>query len=461
MSVLREPEPDVHLKDYLKILRKHRWLITGVFLVTCITVAIWSALQVPTFQASATVLIEPVPPAVLNIQEVTQIGAASAWDSNYYATQYEILKSRPVLEKVIETLNLKQRIPRVGAAADPARALLGTVTIEPRRNTRLVFVKVDHPDPSLAADVANTLAHAYAKYNLEIKLKGARDALAWLTDQMSSLKAKVQESSLALQDYRVKAGILGIQEQRQITAQKIMDLNKAHLDAQAQRLSLEAKLGELSRIVRDRSGAQTIFTVADTPLIQKLKTEASALEVQKSKVLKTYKEKHPEAIKIEAQIQQVNQKLEAEIQTMLQGVQTEYKVARAREDTLLAKVNQLRHEGQELSAKEIQYLALQRDNESNQQLYEAVLKRLKETGITGGLETNNVRVIEEATPPSAPVKPRRALHLALGLLMGLLAGIGLAFVVEYFDTTVKSPEDVERYLGLPVVGIVPTFEPRR
>lgn len=457
-SVEHPREREAHLKDYWRILRKHRWLVAGLFLVTVLTVAIWTFIQTPIYQATATVLIEPEPPKVLNIQDVSPMGGPT---QDYYRTQYELITSRPILEKVVETLNLKQRLPEIGRAGDPARALAAGATIEPKRNTRLVLVKYEHRDPGVAAEVANALAKQYAKHNLDIKLKGAQDALAWLTEQMAGLKNKVQESSVALQNYRVKSGIMGLQEQRQITAQKIMDFNKAYLEAQAQRLSIEAKMNELSRIATDRSGSQTIFTVADNALIQKLKAESSDLEVQKSKLLKTYKDKHPEVLKVQAQIDQVTQRIDAEMKTMLRGVQTEYRVAKAREETLLGNVNQLRKEGQELSEKEIQYLALQRESDSNQQLYEAVLKRLKETGVTGGLETNNVSVIEEATVPRGPIKPRKTINLVVSVLVGLFVGVGVALTIEYFDTTVKTPDDVERYLGLPVIGIVPMFEGRR
>jgi succinoglycan biosynthesis transport protein ExoP len=461
MAEAHTTESERRLHDYLRVLRKHRWLISGVFLVTVITVAIWTYLQVPIFEATATVLIEPEPPRILNIQEVTPIGPAGAWDPNYYPTQYEIMKSRPVLDKAIEIANLKKRMPAVAAAREPHQVVQGALTIEPKRNTRLILVKVDDPDPALAADMANAVAHAYTQYNLDLKLKGARDALIWLTQEAGSLKRKVEESSLALQNYRVKAGILGTQEQRQITAQKIMDFNKAYLEAQAQRMSVEAKLKELNQITKDKSGAQTIFTVADNPLIQKLKTEASALEIEKSRLQKTYKEQHPEILKIDAQIRQVSQRLDGEIQNMLRAVQTEYMVAKAREETLLANVNHLKREGQDLNEKEIQALALQREAESNQQLYEAVLKRFKETGVAGGLETNNVRVVEDATSPTVPVRPRKLWNLTLSVAIGLLVGVGLALGIEYLDTTVKTPDDVERYLGLPVIGIVPAFGGKR
>jgi uncharacterized protein involved in exopolysaccharide biosynthesis len=259
----------------------------------------------------------------------------------------------------------------------------------------------------------------------------------------------------------VKAGILGTQEQRQITAAKIMDFNKAYLEAQAQRMSVEAKLRELTQIAKDPSGAQTIFTVADNPLIQKLKSELSELEVEKAKLLKTYKDRHPEILKIDARIQEVTKKTDAEMQNMLRAVQTEYKVAKAREDTLLNNVNQLRREGQDLNEKEIQASTLQREAESNQQLYEAVVKRFKETGVAGGLETNNVRVVEDASPPTVPVRPRKTWSLLVSVLAGLALGLGLAFLLDFFDNSVKTPSDVERFLGLPVIGVVPAFGGKR
>jgi polysaccharide biosynthesis transport protein len=449
---------ETHLRDYYRTLRKHRWLVGGLFLATVFTVAIWSFLQTPIYQATATVLIEPEPPKVLNIQEVTSIGSPA---QDYYRTQYELMTSRPIVDKVIENLNLKKRMPQLERAADPSRALQAWISVEPRRNTRLVAVKFEHPDPQLAAEVTNALARQYVKHNLDVKLRGAQEAMTWLNEQMSTLKAKVQESSEALQNYRVKAGIMGLQEQRQITAQKIMDFNKQYLEAQAQRLSVEAKLTELQRVTSDRGGAQTIFTVADNALIQKLKAEASELEVTKAKLSRTYKDKHPEILKVDAQIEQVALKIDAEIKTMMRAVQTEFRVARAREETLLGNVNRLRAEAQELNEKEIQYLNLQRESDSNQQLYEAVLKRLKETGVTGGLETNNVSVIEDAALPRMPVRPRKAINLAVAVLVGLFVGVGVALSIEYFDTTVKTPDDVERYLGLPVIGIVPQFAAKR
>ncbi|HTC22963.1 MAG TPA: GNVR domain-containing protein, partial [Gemmatimonadales bacterium] len=153
--------------------------------------------------------------------------------------------------------------------------------------------------------------------------------------------------------------------------------------------------------------------------------------------------------------------LEAEFQNTMRAVQTQYKVAKGREDTLANQVNALRQEGQQLNEREIQYQNLQREVESNQALYDSVLKRMKETGVAGGLEDSNVRIIEEATPPVVPIRPRKARNVALSIAAGLVLAFGVAFALEHLDTTVKTPDDVERYLGLSVIGIVPSFHARR
>ncbi|MFQ5872379.1 MAG: GumC family protein [Dehalococcoidia bacterium] len=451
-------EEENRLRDCLQVLRKRRWMIVSVFIIVVATAAIRTYLQTPIYQATARVLIDPEPPKILNIQEVTPLSARS---QGYYRTQYELIKSRPVLEKVIEKLNMTRRLPKLAEAKDPVAVLLRSVVVAPKRGTRLVNIKFEHPDPELAAEVANTIAHMYTRNNLELKLKGAQEALAWLSEQMTELRAKVQDSSMALQNYRVKAGIMGLEEQRRITTGKIMNFNDAYLDAQAQRLTVEAKLKEIQAIARDPVGALTIFTVADNPLIQKLKAEATDLKIELSKALKTYRHKHPKVLALRAQIREVQEKLDAEIQTMLQAINTEYRVARAREQALLRNVNKLKRQAQQLNEKEIEYEALQREVDSNKQMHETVLDRLKEMGVSGGLETNNIRVVEEAQVPKHPVKPRKSRNLILAVVIGLLGGIGLAFFLEYLDSTVRTPEEVERYLGFPVLGIIPLFEGKR
>ncbi|MFI5338870.1 MAG: GumC family protein [Candidatus Methylomirabilales bacterium] len=448
---------EIHLRDYLRVLYRRRWLAVTTFALVVVLVTIGTLLQTPIYEGSVRILIDREPPRVVNIQEVQPLDTTT---QDYYQTQYEIIKSRPVIERAIDTMGLTRRLPRLANAADPVRTLLRAVQVEPKRNTRLVDVKVQDPNPELAAEVANGIAKAYARFNLESKLNSARDALVWLSEQMNDLKAKVQDSEVALQKYREKAGIVGIEPQRNITAQKMMDLNRAYLEAQTQRLGVESRLKELSALAKGSVQSGLLLTYRDNPLLQKLMADSSDLEVQLSKALKIYKEKHPEVLKLRSQLDQVQEQMRQEIQTALRSVEAEYKVAKGREDALAGRLDAVKREALDLNEKEIQYSALQRETSSNQELYDVVLKRVKETGLSGGLETNNIRIVEEARVPSNPVRPRLWLNISLALVVGLMLACGLAFFVEYFDNTIKTPDEAERYLGLPTLGMIPLFRPQ-
>jgi uncharacterized protein involved in exopolysaccharide biosynthesis len=340
------------------------------------------------------------------------------------------------------------------------QALLRVVQVAPIRNTRLVEIKAHDPDPQLAADVANGIAKTYIRFNLESKLASSRDALVWLSDQMNELKAKVQDSEVALQKYREKAGIVGIEQQRNITAQKMMDLNKAYLEAQGQRLAVEVRLKELTSLAKGGVQSGLLLTYRDNTLIQKLMADASDLEVQLSKALKIYKDKHPEVLKLRSQMDQVQERMRQETQTALKAVEAEYRVAKGREDALAGRLEAVKREALDLNEKEIQYSALQRETVSNQQLYDVILRRLKETGLSGGLETNNLRIVQEAQVPKVPVLPRTVLNISLGVVLGLGLAVGLAFFLEYMDSTIKTPEEAQRYLGMPTLGAIPLFNSR-
>ena len=447
------------LRSYLQLFRKRRWTIISVFLIVLATGTIRAFLQTPIYRGSARVMIEPEAPKVLNIQDLNPTG------SNYYfqyqLTQLELIKSRPVIEKAIENLNLTKRLPELAGAKDPVAVILSSVMVVPLKETSLVDIKFEHRDPTVAADVATGIARAYTRNNLDMKMKNARDALAWLSEQMNALSTKVRDSSMALQNYRVKAGIVGLKEQREITTGKIMNFNKAYLEVQAERLAVEAKLKEIQAIAKDPIGAQSLFIVADNPMIQKLKEQASQLRIEVSKALETLGPKHPRIIELRAQMQEIQKKLDGEIQTMLQAVNTELRVARARENALLQNVERLRQEAQQVSEKEIDYQGLEREVNSNQQMQETVLNRVKEMGVSGALETNNLRVVEEAQVPAFPIKPQKSREIGIATIMGLLAGIGLALLLERLDNTIRTPEEVQTYLGFPVLGVVPIFEAKR
>jgi uncharacterized protein involved in exopolysaccharide biosynthesis len=450
------------LRAYLKVLRTRWKAVIAVFILTLGAAVVFTSMQVPIYQASATVLIEPEAPRVVNIPDV--INDTGGPPQDYYPTQYKIIQSRPVIEAVIQQLNLKERVWRLRTAPDPYLSLVygrNGLTVEPVKNTRLVLVKFDDPDPELAAAIANAVAGQYVRYGLEVKQGEAHTASVWLNEQIQALKAKAQQSSHALQTYQAKADLLGVQDQRQITQAKLIDFNRAYLEAQSQRLSSESKLRELTRIAKDPAASETISLVANDPLIAKLKTEASDLQIERSKLAQIYREKHPDLQQIDAQIKQVNVRLTEELQKLIRAVDTEAKVARGREETLLANMNELRREARTLNEREAQALSLQREKDSVEELQATVLKRLKETGLTSALTASNIRVVEPATRPVLPIKPRTELIWPLAAIAGLVLGVGVAFLADSLDNRVRTPDEIERVLGLPIVGMVPVFRARK
>jgi len=448
---------EMHLREYVRVLRKHMWLMLACFVVVLGTVALGTYLQRPIFRATTRALLDREAPRVVNFQEAGPSGEPL----EVFQTQVQIIRSRPVGQRVIDTLDLKSKKPELALAADPVEAFLGSVSVEPVRNTRLVEIQVDDPDPKLAAEMANAVASAYVYQNLELKLSSARDALSWLTAQVSDLKTKVNESELALQRYREQAGLVQVEEKQSLGVRKLAEFNSAYIEAKARRLEMEARLAELRRASQQTEALESSPLVMNNPLIQRLKGQLVELEVQRSKLLKTYRDKHPEIVKIQSQVDEISAKIKEEVGRLALSMESEYNALKARENAMLQAVNQYKDEAQSLGKKEIQLGILKREADSNQQLYDVLLKRLKETSLSQGLDSSNVRVIEAAIVPTNPVKPRKVLNLAIGVLVGLAVGAGAAFFLEYMDDTVSTPEQVERALGVPVFSLIPVLSRTR
>ena len=448
---------EMHLREYVRVLRKHMWLMLACFVVVLGTVALGTYLQRPIFRATTRALLDREAPRVVNFQEAGPSGEPL----EVFQTQVQIIRSRPVGQRVIDTLDLKSKKPELALAADPVAAFLGSVSVEPVRNTRLVEIQVEDPDPKLAAEMANAVASAYVYQNLELKLSSARDALSWLTAQVSDLKTKVNESELALQRYREQAGLVQVEEKQSLGVRKLAEFNSAYIEAKARRLEMEARLAELRRASQQADAMESSPLVMNNPLIQRLKGQLVELEVQRSKLLKTYRDKHPEIVKIQSQVDEISAKIKEEVGRLALSMESEYNALKARENAMLQAVNQYKDEAQSLGKKEIQLGILKREADSNQQLYDVLLKRLKETSLSQGLDSSNVRVIEAAIVPTNPVKPRKVLNLAIGVLVGLAVGVGAAFFLEYMDDTVSTPEQVERALGVPVFSLIPVLSRTR
>jgi len=446
-----------HLREHLRVIRKRAWLIISCLLAVVTIVAVATFLQRPVYRASTKALIERESHRVVNIQEVAPTDADNV---DFFQTQVQIIRSRPVVQRVIDSLGLVAKKPELAQAADPVASFLKYVHVDPIRNTRLIEIQVDDSDPKLAAEIANAVAATYVSQNLELKLAAARDALTWLTTHVSDLKTKVNESELALQRYREQAGLVSAEEKQSLAAKKLSEFNSAFIEAKAKRLEMETRLVELRKAAQQPEVLESSPLVLNNPLVQRLKGQAVELEVQRSKLLKTYKDKHPEVLKVQSQIDEINQRIKDEVGRIAMSMESEYNVLKAREAAMLGAVGQYRDEMQGLAKKEIQYAILKREADSNQQLYDMLLKRLKETGLSQGLDSNNVRIVEPAVGPVRPVKPRKTLNLVLAVALGSVFAFAVAFFAEYMDDTVRTPEQVEQSLGVPVFALIPSMPAR-
>lgn len=446
-----------HLREYLRMVRKYGWLIAACFLVITGAAAVGTYAQRPVYSAATRALIEREGPRVVNIQEVSPTGGESA---EFFQTQIQIIRSRPVIQRVIETMGLLERRPDLAQSLDAVGEFLKAVSVEPVRNTRLVEIRVEDTDPKMAAEIANAIASGYVRQTLELKLGAARDALTWLTTQVSDLKSKVNESELNLQRYREQAGLTSAEERQNLSAKKLGEFNSAFIDAKSKRLELETRLNEVRKGAQSQEALEASPIVINNPLIQRLKGQLVELEVQRSKLLRTYRDKHPEVLKIQSQIDEITQRIREETTRLVQSMESEYNALKARENAMVAAVNQYRDEVQGLAKKEIQFGILKREADSNQQLYDLLLKRLKETGLSQGLDSNNVRIVEPAIAPVRPIKPRPVMNMALGAVIGLVVGLSCAFFLEYMDDTVRTPDQVESALGVPVFALIPVISTR-
>lgn len=446
-----------HFREHLRVVRKRAWLVLACLLAVVTTVAVATFLQRPVYRASTKALIERESHRVVNIQEVAP---ADADNADFFQTQVQIIRSRPVVQRVIDSLGLVAKKPELARAPDPVESFLKTVSVDPIRNTRLIEIQVDDYDPKLAAEIANALASTYVSQNLELKLGAARDALTWLTTHVSDLKAKVNESELTMQRYREQAGLVSAEEKQSLSARKLAEFNSAYIEAKAKRLEMETRIVELRKAAQQSEVLESSPLVLNNALVQRLKGQSVELEVQRSKLLKTYKEKHPEVLKVQSQIEEINQRIKDEIGRIAMSMETEYNVLKSREAAMLGAVGQYRDEMQGMAKKEIQYGILKREADSNQQLYDMLLKRLKETGLSQGLDSNNVRIVEPAVTPVRPVKPRKTMNLALAVALGSVFALAVAFFAEYMDDTVRTPEQVEQSLGVPVFALIPSMSGR-
>jgi len=488
---------EVHVFDYLRVLYRRRWIALPVFLVIFVSSVINTVRTTPLYEARAELLIEKDGSKVPTINDLFQ--QQEGWyNDEFYQTQYKMLQSRTLARNTISSLKMWNRpdfdggVPQQGGfsirgaimsgagaiarlvkpAAQAARSarpadetaeqsaiideFLGRLTVVPIRNSRLVDVKFVSASPQMSARIANALANEYIQQNLETKFLASKQANDWLSERAAEQRTKVEQAEAALQAYKERNDAVAVDDRQNIVAQRLGDLNAAVTKAKTDRLAKEALYNQL--MATASSGAIDSFpAVMANDYVMKLKSELADLQRRRAQMAEKYGDKMPQMTDVASQIQTTEAKLKVETDKIVASVRAEYQAALQNERSLANALESQKNEAYSLNRKGVEYSVLQRQAESERQIYDSLLQRTKETGISGEWKTGNVRVVDQAETPRAPILPKTGRDLTLAFLLASLVGGGLGFVFEYLDNRIKSPQEVKAYLDLPFLGMIPTL----
>ena len=514
---MNQTEEQIDIRDYWRIIAKRYKLIITFFLVVVTTVAIYSLTMIPVYRSTTQILIERANPNILSVQEMFAIDPSG---QDFYQTQYKILESRALAREVIKRLNLAEHpefksveeeagffsyfkdlkdtiiseIKGLFKFMKPSRpdfneekyfgktgfiqsmgshdyswlvnTFLGSLKVEPIRNSRLVNVSFESTYPELSARVANTLVNAYIDWNLGLRLKSQQAASRFLDDQVKAGKLKLEASELALQQYREKYGVAIISSQsgknseygQDLSQQKLLTVSKQLLDAKNMRIEAEIKYKNAFKLSKDPLKAETIPEVVNSPVIISIKENEVELLREKAEKSQKFGQKHPIMIALNQEVKKLRDQKYQEIKNIVSAMEANYEIALSQEHSLTKALGLSEDETISRNKIAIQYQMLRQEADSSRQLYDMLLKRFKETSVFEENRTLNIHVLDYAEVPEFSVKPKLKLNLLLAAIVGLFMGGGMAFFIEYLDNTVKNPEDLEQYFQLPYLGPVPNFD---
>ena len=472
-----EPQDDdrIDLREYWSILRRRWRLAAATAVATALVVLVFTLLATPIYRAGTTLQIERDTIKVVAFDGLEP--SESPLDRDFYQTQYELLKSRSLARRVIEDTRLvadpayEKYVKQADEGAEARgngkpvpdatrrqlhedaliEPVLESLTIEPVRNSRLVRVNFDSPDPQMAAKIANAYGTGFIASNLERRFQASSYAKKFLEERLAQLKDRLEESERQVVAFSEQEQIVSISDDKpSLDAQSLNDLNGALAMAQSARMKAEA----LWRGANQGDGMSLPQVVAN-PLIQKLREQKAGMEATYQNSLATFKPDYPNMMQLQQQIAEAKRQIGAEVSNIRQAVRIDYEAALAQESLLKSRIAGLKGDVLNLQGRSIQYNILKREAEKNRQLYDALLQRYKEIGVAGGIGANNISVIDVASVPMKANSPRTLLNLAVGVVLGVLLGVLVVFVVDYLDNTMRDPKSLEAASGLAVLGAIP------
>ncbi|MBV8358914.1 MAG: polysaccharide biosynthesis tyrosine autokinase [Deltaproteobacteria bacterium] len=467
-----EDEPSA--TDYWRAIVRRKRFILVLVIAALLGAGVLVCVMPPSYVATSTILIDHRAPKI----EIKPAGSETQGLSdeetdNYYGTQYKVLQSRSLALRVIQDLalqdsplfNSRPLLTRLGIQTGNRQSkaqirqkeidsYLEHLTVKPQSGTRLVTISFSAPDPLLAARIANAHVRAYVAQGAELRNEASTTARQFLETKLQEVKERVEKSEAALNDYRRQRGIVAApsEDKTRVLTQRLADLEKALTAAETERIGLETE----THLVR-AGDYDSLPMVISSALIQNLKQEYAKAEANYASLASQFKPDYPELEEINAHRNELRSRLDREMQQVAAGIEWSYKAAVAREDELRKKVDAEKAEAAALNDASLQDALMAHEVESDQTLYRNVLAKINEMGVVGGAPPTEVSIIDQAEPPSGPSSPQKALILASAGMVSLFLGICVALLLDRIDDTFKDPDQVERSLALPCLGLVPDF----
>ncbi|MEP6782110.1 MAG: polysaccharide biosynthesis tyrosine autokinase [Acidobacteriota bacterium] len=489
-----------HLFDRLAVLYKYRWASIGVCLLVVGWVMVDSYTAIPMYRATARVLIEDPGADVATPTEIAR--SITLQDPEIYMeTQLRIMKGRELAQRVAPKLDLAKvpefngqgpkptqlargislikfyamwpyrlitsggAIPTIAPDAggrvdttDHADALASRLAANRVRGSQLVDLLYDSSDPNFGARAVNQFADDYVDENLQLKVSSLEKSAEWIAGEVSRQGALVAQSELALADYREKQGAGSLDSNQNIVVARLTALNDNATKSRTDRIQKESLWKQIQAAGQD---VDSISSVIANSAVQSLKGQVATLQQERSRIAERYGEKHPDFIKVTTSLNSAQKQLQDETRKAIQNAKNEYEQAVTQERVMQEALNEAKQAASDLGRKGVDYSVLQRNNESNQRVYDQLITREKELRVVANSRTNNVRVVDRATVPGRPYTPDHRRDWIFAIAFGLAFGLGIAFVIDYLDDTVKTPEDISRHLKLRFLGMVPVVPGER
>jgi capsular exopolysaccharide synthesis family protein len=439
--------------DYAHLVWAHKWLVVGVPAATVVLTAAWSMTRPKLYRAESKITLHPAPQLTQNQLDMWM----SWWQMDrFIADQIQVLQTRSLAQRVVDRLGLDAHPEFSGE--DAAGALMSRIGAEPVKDSFVIRVSMTGRDPDTVAEWLNIYVEEFVAANIESSLERTRQVYEVIQSRLDPLRGQLAASEQRLMRFQEREDSYLFADQDENVIQEQVDtLTREYGAAKADRIRVETKHAAL-RQLRASDLSETGFPeILQDATIQSLRQQRYDLEVELSDKLRTLKEGHPTIQELRSRIAGVDARVQEQIENIGTSIQTDYDIARRREQALYDNIEALRDESIELSKQRLEHDRLQREYEQNKGFLEDMLARLKEADISSTAAANNVRVIEPARPPAGPYSPNLRRSLILSGLFGLLFGVGLVVFLDFLDQSLRTPDQVEGYLGLEVLSALPTL----